>query len=110
MHILRLAALFAIVALGFVVWAQGARYYVTPRFGAAALVPEDWSARPDSDGGDARGFVSPDGAATETISGAERVSAAISDEFSRLCAPRAGEIISGVRRGRKWIAVSGQNE
>ncbi len=107
MHILRLVALFVLVALGVVIWAQGARFYVSPRFGATALVPEDWSAAMKPENGDGGAFVSPDGDATETISGANRNSASLSDDFNRLSAAQDGERLSYVRRGKKWIVISG---
>ena len=107
MHILRLIGLFAIVAIAVVVWAQGAHFYVDPRFGAAALVPEGWTAGPAAANGDGRAFASPDGAATERIYGANRLSASPGEDYGRLSAAQKGETLSLVRRGKKWLVVSG---
>jgi hypothetical protein len=107
MHFLRLIGLFAIVALGVVVWAQGGRFYVNPRFGAAALVPDGWSAGPEPVNGDGRSFISPDGAATETIFGANRSGASIAEDIARLAAPLEGETVTYVKRGKKFAVVSG---
>ncbi len=86
--------------------AERYRPEIEARFRAMALVPGDWRELPAQPDWEGRSFVSPDGNAWLAIYGAPQKDDRIDDHL-RSVIQAAGEDITYLRHGRRWVVVSG---
>lgn len=82
------------------------RTYHNARFGATAEVPASWRMQPPPENNDGRIFVSPDGRAKIIVSGIRALNPA-PVEMADEAKPSEGETITYLKRGTRWMAVSG---
>ena len=82
------------------------RSYHNLQFGQTAEVPANWSMNPPPENDDGRIFISPDKRATITVSGIYALDS-YEEEMASKAEPYGGETITYIKRGTRWIVISG---
>lgn len=107
MRVAKAAVASAVLLFAFPAFGASYRSYVNGRFGTQVEVPTGWRAEREPDNGGGRKFVSPDGRASITASGAFHVSDDIAEEVDTRLQPDEGETITYRHKGVRDAVVSG---
>jgi hypothetical protein len=102
-----LVSLVLVAGIASVPAAESWRVYANERFGATADVPAGWKAGDPPENGDGLGFTSPDGEATEIVSGALNISGTVAEAMAIYTTPNDGETITYKSVGKRSVVVSG---